>query len=115
MEIVTEPDMRCGVEAASFVRELQLLLQTIRSCDGNMQDGSLRVDANVSVSPEGSADLGTPAEVKNVNGLRFLSRAIGELRSYVITCVGEGKGSETLCVFNCTILQPHTHLRFTAV
>ena len=81
MEIVTEPDMRCGVEAASFVRELQLLLQTIRSCDGNMQDGSLRVDANVSVSPEGSAGLGTRAEVKNVNGLRFLGRAIGELRS----------------------------------
>ena len=68
MEIVTEPDMRCGVEAASFVRELQLLLQTIRFCDGNMQDGSLRVEANV-------------LEVKNMNGLRFLSCAIGELHS----------------------------------
>lgn len=79
MEIVTEPDMTCGVEAASFVRELQLVLQTIHSCDGNIQDGSLRVDANVSVSPEGSTSLGTRAEVKNVSGLRFLSRAIGEL------------------------------------
>ena len=81
MEIVTEPDMRCGIEAASFVRELQLVLQTIRSCDGNMQDGSLRVDANVSISPVGSTTLGTRAEVKNVNGLRFLSRAVGELCS----------------------------------
>ena len=81
MEIVTEPDMRCGVEAASFVRELQLLLQTIRSCDGNMQDGSLRVEANVSVSPMGSAALRTQSEVKNMNGLRFLNCAIGELHS----------------------------------
>ena len=97
MEIVTDPDMRCGIEAASFVRELQLVLQAIRSCDGNMQEGSLRVDANVSVSPSGSTALGTRAEVKNINGLRYLSRAIGEL--------GSTRVSPRACIF---LLLSHT-------
>jgi aspartyl-tRNA(Asn)/glutamyl-tRNA(Gln) amidotransferase subunit B len=76
MEIVTAPTMCSGAEAASFVKELQLLLRTIKTCDGNMEDGSLRVDANVSVSPLGSDRLGTRSEVKNVSGVRFLARAV---------------------------------------
>lgn len=76
MEIVTEPVLNSGLEAAQFVSELLLILRAIGSCDGNLAEGSLRVDANVSVAHEHSKTLGVRSEVKNVNGLRFLSRAV---------------------------------------
>uniref|UniRef100_A0A3P9MS23 Glutamyl-tRNA(Gln) amidotransferase subunit B, mitochondrial n=1 Tax=Poecilia reticulata TaxID=8081 RepID=A0A3P9MS23_POERE len=75
MELVMEPDMRCGEEAAAAVRELQLILQALGTCQGNMSEGQLRVDANVSVHRPGEP-LGTRTEVKNINSIRYLARAI---------------------------------------
>ncbi|XP_062333799.1 glutamyl-tRNA(Gln) amidotransferase subunit B, mitochondrial [Osmerus eperlanus] len=75
MELVMEPDMRCGEEAAAAVRELQLILQALGTCQGNMAEGQLRVDANVSVHRPGQP-LGVRTEVKNINSARFLARAI---------------------------------------
>ncbi|XP_027013694.1 glutamyl-tRNA(Gln) amidotransferase subunit B, mitochondrial [Tachysurus fulvidraco] len=75
MEVVMEPDMCCGEEAAAAVRELQLILQTLGTCQGNMAEGQLRVDANVSVHRPGEP-LGIRTEVKNINSARFVARAI---------------------------------------
>ncbi|MED6234762.1 hypothetical protein ATANTOWER_000155 [Ataeniobius toweri] len=75
MELVMEPDMSCGEEAAAAVRELQLILQALGTCQGNMSEGQLRVDANVSVHRPGEP-LGIRTEVKNINSIRYLARAI---------------------------------------
>ncbi|XP_008285006.1 glutamyl-tRNA(Gln) amidotransferase subunit B, mitochondrial [Stegastes partitus] len=75
MELVMEPDMSCGEEAAAAVRELQLILQALGTCQGNMSEGQLRVDANVSVHRPGEP-LGVRTEVKNINSARYLARAI---------------------------------------
>uniref|UniRef100_A0A7N8Y4M9 Glutamyl-tRNA(Gln) amidotransferase subunit B, mitochondrial n=1 Tax=Mastacembelus armatus TaxID=205130 RepID=A0A7N8Y4M9_9TELE len=75
MELVMEPDMSCGEEAAAAVRELQLILQALGTCQGNMSEGQLRVDANVSVHRPGEP-LGIRTEVKNINSVRYLARAI---------------------------------------
>ncbi|XP_078397406.1 glutamyl-tRNA(Gln) amidotransferase subunit B, mitochondrial [Cetorhinus maximus] len=75
MEIVMEPDMRCGDEAAAAIRELQLVLQALGTCHGNMAEGQLRVDANISVHLPGEP-YGVRTEVKNINSARFLARAI---------------------------------------
>lgn len=75
MELVMEPDMSCGEEAAAAVRELQLILQALGTCQANMSEGQLRVDANVSVHEPGEP-LGVRTEVKNINSIRFLARAI---------------------------------------
>ncbi len=76
LEIVTEPDMRSSAEAVAYARALHALVRWIDICDGNMQEGSFRCDANVSVRPAGSDKLGTRAEIKNLNSFRFLERAI---------------------------------------
>ena len=75
MEIVSKPDMRSSDEAAAYVEKLRSILRYIGACDGNMQEGSLRVDANVSVRHPGD-ELGTRCEIKNVNSIRFLRQAI---------------------------------------
>ena len=75
MEIVSEPDLRSPEEAADFLTQLRALLRWLGTCDGNMQEGSLRCDANVSVRRPG-AELGTRAEIKNLNSIRFLREAI---------------------------------------
>jgi aspartyl-tRNA(Asn)/glutamyl-tRNA(Gln) amidotransferase subunit B len=76
IEIVSEPDMRSAEEAAAFFERLRQMLVWLGVNDGNMDEGSLRCDANVSVRPAGSETLGTKAEVKNVNSFRFLQKAI---------------------------------------
>ena len=76
VEIVTEPDLRSGAQAAEFGRLLQATLRRMGVSDVNMEEGSLRVDANVSIRPAGSATLGTKAELKNMNSFRFLERGI---------------------------------------
>ena len=75
MEIVTEPDLRSGDEAAAFLAKLRAILRAVGACDGNMEQGSLRADANVSVRRPGAA-LGTRCEIKNLNSMRFLARAV---------------------------------------
>ncbi len=76
LEIVSEPDMRSAQEAVAYARALHTLVTWIGICDGNMQEGSFRVDANVSVRPKGSDTLGTRREIKNLNSFRFLEQAI---------------------------------------
>ena len=76
LEIVSEPDMRCASEAVSYLKALHALVRYIGICDGNMQEGSCRCDANVSVRPKGQKELGTRTETKNVNSFRFVERAI---------------------------------------
>lgn len=134
MELVMEPDMSCGDEAAAAVRELQLILQALGTCQGNMSgteprlrlrpsshclsqtecapmntrlvgmsfvspptllptEGQLRVDANVSVHQPGEP-LGVRAEVKNINSIRFLARAIGETRTSTHNTTEGGVGDD---------------------
>ncbi|HNI07924.1 MAG TPA: Asp-tRNA(Asn)/Glu-tRNA(Gln) amidotransferase subunit GatB, partial [Thiobacillaceae bacterium] len=76
LEIVSEPDMRSAKEAVAYAKALHTLVTWIGICDGNMQEGSFRVDANVSVRPKGQAEFGTRREIKNLNSFRFLEQAI---------------------------------------
>jgi aspartyl-tRNA(Asn)/glutamyl-tRNA(Gln) amidotransferase subunit B len=76
VEIVTEPDLRSAAEAAEFGRLLQATLRRMGVSDVNMEEGSLRMDANVSIRPAGEATLGTKTELKNMNSFRFLERGI---------------------------------------
>jgi aspartyl-tRNA(Asn)/glutamyl-tRNA(Gln) amidotransferase subunit B len=76
IEIVSEPDMRSAAEAAEFFSRLRAVLVWLGVSDGNMEEGSLRCDANVSVRPRGQTTLGTKAEVKNVNSFRYLEKAL---------------------------------------
>ena len=76
LEIVSEPDMRSSAEAVVYAKTLHSLVRWIGICDGNMQEGSFRCDANVSVRPQGSDKLGTRCEIKNLNSFRFLEKAI---------------------------------------
>ncbi len=76
VEIVSEPDMRSPREAVAYMKKLHTLVRYLGICDGNMQEGSFRCDANVSVRPEGQAEFGTRAEIKNLNSFRFVERAL---------------------------------------
>jgi aspartyl-tRNA(Asn)/glutamyl-tRNA(Gln) amidotransferase subunit B len=75
MEIVTRPDLRSSEEAAAFLRQLRSILRYLGTCDGNMEEGSMRADVNVSVRKPGAA-LGTRCEIKNVNSMRFIAQAV---------------------------------------
>jgi len=76
LEIVSEPDMRSPAEAVAYLRKLHSLVRYIDICDGNMQEGSFRCDANVSIRPRGQEEFGTRTELKNINSFRFVERAI---------------------------------------
>lgn len=76
IEVVTEPDIQSGDEAYAFVTEIRRLVRYLDICDGNMEEGSLRCDANISVMPKGSSKYGTKVEVKNMNSISNVKRAI---------------------------------------
>ncbi len=76
LEIVSKPDLRSAEEAVAYLKTLHALVTTLGICDGNMQEGSMRCDANVSVRPKGQTTLGTRTETKNVNSFRFVEKAI---------------------------------------
>ena len=76
LEIVSEPELTNPTEAREYVQKLRTLVQYLEICDGNMEEGSLRVDANLSIRPQGSKELGTKTELKNINSFRFLQRAL---------------------------------------
>jgi len=76
LEIVSEPDMRSAKEAVAYMRKLHELVQYLGICDGNMQEGSFRCDANVSVRPIGQTEYGTRVEIKNINSFKFVEKAI---------------------------------------
>src|SRR6202034_2900318 len=76
LEIVSEPDMRSAKEAVAYMKKIHTLVRYLEICDGNMQEGSFRCDANVSVRPRGREKFGTRAEIKNLNSCRFVEKAI---------------------------------------
>ena len=76
LEIVSEPDMRSSQEARAYVEELRNIVRYVGVCDGNLEEGSMRCDANISIMPKGSDKFGTRAEIKNVNSFKALERAL---------------------------------------
>lgn len=97
LEIVTEPDMRSSAEAVAYARELHRLVRWIGICDGNMQEGSFRCDANVSVRRPGQA-LGTRREIKNLNSFRFMQQAIDYEVRWQIEQIEDGHAIEQATV-----------------
>ena len=91
LEIVSEPDMRSSDEAVAYAKALHALVRWIGICDGNMQEGSFRCDANVSVRPKGQAEFGTRREIKNLNSFRFLKDAIDYEVQWQINEIEEGR------------------------
>ncbi len=91
LEIVSEPDMRSSDEAVAYAKALHALVRWIGICDGNMQEGSFRCDANVSVRPRGQAEFGTRREIKNLNSFRFLKEAIDFEVQWQINEIEEGR------------------------
>lgn len=90
LEIVSEPDMRSSDEARAYMEELRTVLRYINVCDGNLEEGSMRCDANISVMEKGAKEFGTRAEIKNVNSFRALQRAIEYEIDRQIDIVEEG-------------------------
>ena len=91
LEIVSEPDMRSSDEAKAYMEKLRTILKYINVCDGNLEEGSMRCDANISVMPKGSTEFGTRAEIKNLNSFRALQRAIEFEIERQIELVEEGE------------------------
>ena len=92
LEIVTEPDMRSAAEAVAYAKALHSLVMWLGICDGNMQEGSFRCDANVSVRPMGQQEYGTRCEIKNLNSFRFMEEAINyEVRRQIELIEDGGK------------------------
>jgi aspartyl-tRNA(Asn)/glutamyl-tRNA(Gln) amidotransferase subunit B len=91
LEIVSEPDIRTPAEAGAYLRKLRQILQYLEVCDGNMEEGSFRCDANISVRPRGSDALGTKAEVKNMNSFRAVEKAIEHEIGRQIDLVSHGE------------------------
>ncbi|MFT5781276.1 MAG: aspartyl-tRNA(Asn)/glutamyl-tRNA(Gln) amidotransferase subunit B [Pseudomonas sp.] len=90
LEIVSEPDIRSAKEAVAYVKAIHALVRYLGICDGNMAEGSLRCDCNVSVRPVGQAAYGTRAEVKNVNSFRFIEKAINHEVQRQIELIEDG-------------------------
>ena len=90
LEIVSEPDMRSSDEAKEYMEELRNIVRYIGVCDGNLEEGSMRCDANISIMPKGSKTFGTRAEIKNVNSFKALQRAIEYEIDRQIDIVEEG-------------------------
>jgi aspartyl-tRNA(Asn)/glutamyl-tRNA(Gln) amidotransferase subunit B len=92
IEIVSEPDMRSAKEAVAYLKKIHTLVRYLEICDGNMQEGSFRCDANVSVRKIGAEKLGTRAEIKNINSFRFVEKAINyEVARQIDVIEGGGK------------------------
>jgi aspartyl-tRNA(Asn)/glutamyl-tRNA(Gln) amidotransferase subunit B len=98
LEIVSEPDMRSSAEAVAYAKALHALVRWIDICDGNMQEGSFRCDANVSVRPQGQAAFGTRREIKNLNSFRFLQQAIDYEVHWQINEIEEGRAIQQATV-----------------
>jgi aspartyl-tRNA(Asn)/glutamyl-tRNA(Gln) amidotransferase subunit B len=101
LEIVSEPEMRSSAEAVAYARALHTLVTWIGICDGNMQEGSFRVDANVSVRPVGQKEFGTRREIKNLNSFKFLQQAIDyEVRWQIETLEDGGRVTQATVLFD---------------
>src|SRR5690606_31817218 len=91
VEIVTEPDLRSSTEAGNYLRKLYGIVTHLGICDGNLQEGNFRCDANISVRVRGSSELGKRTEVKNINSFRFVEKAIDYEISRQIEMVTAGQ------------------------
>ena len=101
LEIVSEPDMRSSAEAVAYARAVHALVRWIDICDGNMQEGSFRCDANVSVRKQGATALGTRREIKNLNSFRFLQQAIDyEVQWQIDTLEDGGRIEQATVLFD---------------
>ena len=98
LEIVTEPDMRSSAEAVAYAKALHALVRWIGICDGNMQEGSFRCDANVSVRPVGQKEFGTRREIKNLNSFRFMQQAIDFEVQWQIAEIEDGRAIQQATV-----------------
>ena len=101
LEIVSEPDMRSAAEAVAYAKALHALVRWIDICDGNMQEGSFRCDANVSVRRKGATEFGTRREIKNLNSFRFLQQAIDyEVQWQIDTLEDGGRIEQATVLFD---------------
>ncbi len=101
LEIVSEPEMRSSAEAVAYAKALHTLVTWIGICDGNMMEGSFRVDANVSVRPVGQTEFGTRREIKNLNSFKFLQQAIDyEIRWQIETLEDGGRIEQATVLFD---------------
>ncbi|MFV9921855.1 MAG: Asp-tRNA(Asn)/Glu-tRNA(Gln) amidotransferase subunit GatB [Anaplasma ovis] len=101
MEIVSEPDLRSPEEAAEYIKKLRMILRAIGTCDGDMESGSLRCDANVSVRKVGESKLGARSEIKNLNSIKYLTQAIKyEARRQVEVLENAGVVSQSTMLFD---------------
>ncbi len=91
MEIVSKPDLRSPEEVNIYIKKLRSIMRYLGTCDGNMQEGSLRADVNVSVRPKGSKEFGTRCEIKNVNSIKFMQMAIEYEANRQVDLIEEGK------------------------
>jgi aspartyl-tRNA(Asn)/glutamyl-tRNA(Gln) amidotransferase subunit B len=91
MEIVSKPDLRSPDEVSAYVKKLRSIMRYLGTCDGNMQEGSLRADVNVSVRKEGDKELGTRCEIKNVNSIKFMQMAIAYEAQRQVKLLESGK------------------------
>ena len=91
MEIVSKPDLRSPDEVNAYVKKLRSIMRYLGTCDGNMQEGSLRADVNVSVRQEGDKELGTRCEIKNVNSIKFMQMAIAYEAQRQVELLESGK------------------------
>ena len=92
LEIVSEPELRSAAEAAAYFRELHGLVTTLEICDGNLNEGSMRCDANISIRPKGVETLGERTEIKNVNSFRFVEKALEyEIDRQIVVLESGGK------------------------
>ena len=91
MEIVSKPDLRSPDEVNVFIKKLRTIMQYLGTCDGNMQEGSLRADVNVSIRKVGDKKLGTRCEIKNVNSIKFMQMAIEYEANRQVELLEEGK------------------------
>jgi aspartyl-tRNA(Asn)/glutamyl-tRNA(Gln) amidotransferase subunit B len=91
LEVVSEPDMRTASEAAAYFKQMHALVRCLKICDGNLAEGSMRCDANVSVRPAGQNEFGERTEIKNINSFRFVERAINfEIQRQIDVLEGGG-------------------------
>ncbi|MBF0802876.1 MULTISPECIES: Asp-tRNA(Asn)/Glu-tRNA(Gln) amidotransferase subunit GatB [Neisseria] len=101
LEVVSEPEIRSAAEAVAYAKALHSLVTWLDICDGNMAEGSFRIDANVSVRPKGQAEFGTRREIKNLNSFRFLEQAINyEVESQIEIIEDGGKVQQATMLFD---------------
>lgn len=109
MEIVTEPDMRSIDEAVALVKKLRSIVRYLSTCDGDMEKGSMRCDANISVRPIGSSKFGTRVEIKNLNSFKFIAKAIDyEISRQIDLIEGGGEVSQETRLFDSELEETRT-------